>query len=86
MRFLTVLLMFMLAGCAATKPSIYAKSHNDIAYEEVLQNFESYEQQTVRWGGMIAHVANYENFRTVPIDSVWCPHLNRKKCWPFYCS
>lgn len=67
MRILTVLLMFMLAGCAATQPSIYAKSHNDIPYEEVLQNFESHEQQTVRWGGMIAHVANYENFSELTI-------------------
>ena len=89
MRILTVLLMFLLAGCAATQPSIYAKSHNDIPYEEVLQNFESYEQQTVRWGGMIAHVANYENFSELTIvqfDAVWRSHLNRKKCWPVYCS
>lgn len=67
MRIFTVLFVVTLTACAASKPSIHAKSHNEIAYEEVLQNIEAYQEQTVRWGGMIAQVANYENFSELTI-------------------
>jgi len=67
MRILCVLLMLTLTACGATTPTIYAKPNNDIAYEQVLQNIETYKEQTVRWGGMIAQVANYENFSELTI-------------------
>lgn len=67
MRILSLLLMMVLTACAATKPVIHAKSHHDIAYEQVLHDIEAYQDQTVRWGGMIAQVANYENFSELTI-------------------
>lgn len=69
MRTLSVLVIVMLTltACAATNPSIYAKPSNDISYEQVVQNIEAYQGQTVRWGGMIAQVANYEDFSELTI-------------------
>lgn len=67
MRFLIVLLMLTLTACAATKPSIHAKSNQELSYEQVIGNIESYQRQTVRWGGIIAEVANYENFSELTI-------------------
>ncbi|HAO23720.1 MULTISPECIES: Slp family lipoprotein [unclassified Methylophaga] len=67
MRILSLSLMLILTACGATKPSLYAKSNNDITYEQVLQNIEMHQGQTVRWGGMIAQVANYEDFSELTI-------------------
>jgi outer membrane lipoprotein len=67
MRFLIVLLMLTLTACAATKPTIHAKSNQELSYEQVVGNLDTYQQQTVRWGGIIAEVANYENFSELTI-------------------
>lgn len=68
MRILSILLIFLLTACTATtKPSIHAKSNNDISYEQVVQNVETYQGQMVRWGGMIGQVANYEDFSELTI-------------------
>ena len=67
MRILSLLVMILLTACSATKPSIYAKPNNDISYQQVHQSIDTYQGQTVRWGGIIAQVANYENFSELTI-------------------
>lgn len=67
MRILTLFVILVLTACGPTKPSIHAKSNNDISYEQVIQNVDLYQGQLVRWGGMIGQVANYENFSELTI-------------------
>jgi outer membrane lipoprotein len=67
MRILTLLVILVLTACGPAKPTIHAKSNNDISYEQVVQNVEIYQGQIVRWGGMIGQVANYENFSELTI-------------------
>lgn len=67
MRILSLLAFLALTACASGNPSIHTTSHHDIAYEKVIEDVPSYQDQDVRWGGVIAQVANYENFSELTI-------------------
>lgn len=61
MKFMTVILLALLSGCAAMNPSIENPPANDLQYAQVLPNISQYQDQVVRWGGVVADVSNQQN-------------------------
>lgn len=61
MKFMTAILVALLSGCAAMNPSIENPPSNDLQYAQVLPNISQYQDQVVRWGGVVADVSNQQN-------------------------
>lgn len=65
MKFIFALLPFVLIACSHQAPNMHAFNPNTPQFEQVLGNFNAYEGQAVRWGGLVAEVRNYEHFSEV---------------------
>ncbi len=67
MRILSLVSLFTLAACSSTQPSLYNTSADEISYQQVMQDVNSYQGETVRWGGVIASRSNGEKFSELTI-------------------
>ncbi|MDX1573872.1 MAG: Slp family lipoprotein [Methylophaga sp.] len=61
MKFITVIMLVLLSGCAAMNPSIENPPARDLQYAQVLPNLNQYVGEVVRWAGVVADVSNLEN-------------------------
>lgn len=61
MKFMTVIMLALLSGCAAMNPSIENPPARDLQYAQVLPNLSQYQGEVVRWAGVVADVSNLEN-------------------------
>ncbi len=61
MKFMTVIMIALLSGCVAMKPSIENPPARDLQYAQVLPNLSQYQGEIVRWAGVVADVSNLEN-------------------------
>ncbi len=61
MKFMTIIMLALLSGCAAMNPSIENPPARDLQYAQVLPNLSQYQGEVVRWAGVVADVSNLEN-------------------------
>lgn len=82
MRLYLIFIYLLLGACTTLPPAFDDEKTKDISYSQVSADLDSYQDATIRWGGVIVDIEDDENFSWMqvsyyPLDYYGRPVLDK---------